>query len=146
MLPVAPVVSLLRRLFKFSSQRQGTATDRTARVSTIHINPGKTVAYQNQHIAFNAVGLDTFAKIAHGAKFSWSSSDESKLQISDGRALTIGAGLVWVTASTPTVSARVPMLIRLGAHPSQSDEEWQLDQDQLNQTEHSPQAPAASGR
>lgn len=131
MLPVAPMVSIIRRLFQFSAKPQETTADRTARVSEIHIVPGKIVAYQNQRVSFSAVGVDTFGKIAHGAKFSWSSSDESNLQFEDGQALMIGAGLVWVTASTPSVSARVPVLIRPGARPLQSDSEWRLDQDQL---------------
>lgn len=130
-LPVAPMVSIIRKLFQFSARTPESTADRTARVSVIHIQPGKLVTYQNQPVSFQAVGVDTFGKIAHGAKFSWSSSDESKLQIEEGQALPIAAGLVWVTASTPFVSARVPVLIRPGARPLQSDSEWRLDQDQL---------------
>ena len=71
-------------------------------------------------------------EIVQGARFNWSSSDTAKLEIDgSGQAMCIAPGLVWVTASTSSVSTQVPVLIRAGARPSQSDSEWDADQEQL---------------
>lgn len=131
MLPAAPIISVISRLFQSTRVRE-TTTDRTAKVSIIRIEPGRLVAYQNQPINFSAIGLDRFGQIAHGARFEWFSSDDNKLEIDDsGQATAIGTGVVWVAARTRYVSARVPVLIRPGARPLQTDEEWKADQDQL---------------
>ena len=131
-LPIAPLASIIRKLFHPSARTQETTVDRTGRVSAIRIEPGKQVAYQDQHISFSAVGFDSTGGIVHGARFTWSSSDETKLQIDDlGQATAVGNGLAWVTASTRFASARVPVLVRPGARPFQTDDQWKVDQDQL---------------
>jgi hypothetical protein len=114
-LPIGPLASIIKKLFHSSARTQETTADRTARVSSIRIEPGKLVVYQDQHISFSAIGIDNVGAIVHGARFSWSSSDETKLQIDDsGQATAVGNGLAWVTASTRFASARVPVLVRPG--------------------------------
>ena len=63
---------------------------------------------------------------------SASSSDEANLQINDARQATaLSPGLVWVAASTAFASSKVPVLIRPGSRPIQTDIEWENDQHQL---------------
>ncbi|HLG14570.1 MAG TPA: hypothetical protein VJH03_08725 [Blastocatellia bacterium] len=120
-------------LFGRSTARpQETTQTRTNRVSAIAVTPRKMVGYEGQRISFSAIGKDGLGDTVQGARFDWASSDLKKLQIDDsGEAALVGPGLVWVTASTAFASARVPVLIRPGVKPLQSDPEWQADQDQL---------------
>jgi hypothetical protein len=120
-------------LFWSSSRAPQETTDiRSGRVSAINITPAKQVGYLSQHVAFSAVGKTSSGNIVHGAKFSWTSSDPSKLQIDDtGVATLVSPGLVWVTASTRFASSRAPILIRPKARPLLTDSDWQTDQDQL---------------
>src|SRR5581483_3881275 len=112
---------------------QEATVDRSARVASIQITPAKIVGYQNQQLPFTALGRDAQGDIAQGARFAWSSSDTNKLQIDNsGMATLISSGLVWVTAATANASARVPVLIRPGNRPQQSDSDYQNDQDQLH--------------
>ena len=113
-------------------RQQETTRSRSNRVATISVSPGKIVGYQGQRISFSAIGKDGSGEIVQGARFHWSSSDTARLEIDDsGQATCIAPGLVWVTASTAFVSTRVPVLIRSGAKPTQTDSEWEADQDQL---------------
>jgi hypothetical protein len=132
-LPFTPISAFIRKLFARSVRAQETSVDRTRRVSTVQVNPQKTVGYLGQHLSFSAVGLDTSGKLAHGAKFEWSSSDTGKLRIDEtGQATFVGSGLVWITARTQFgVSSRAPVLIRPRTRPAQTDDEWQADQDDL---------------
>jgi YD repeat-containing protein len=133
-LPFIPLIGIFKRLFRASkpTRRQETTASRTNRVSTIEVSPNKIVGYQNQAIGFAAVGRSGSGEIVQGARFNWSSSDLTKVQIDDsGQASLLAPGLVWVTASTAFASSRVPVLIRLGSRPVMSDSEWQADQNQL---------------
>jgi len=103
MLPIAPLASIFRKLFHASARTQETTAERTGRVSSIHIEPGKLVAYQDQHTSFSAVGLDRLGNIVHGARFSWSSSDESKLQIDQTNVPGIPEIFVWVIPTSPGI-------------------------------------------
>ena len=133
-LPVEPLVSIIRKLFRSPVRAQETTADRTSRVSVIRIEPGKLVGYLNQRVSFSAVGRDPLAGVVQGARFDWSSSDENKLRIDDsGQAMLLNPGLVWVTASTRFASSRVPVLIRPRARGPQTDDEWKADQDDLRQ-------------
>lgn len=115
------------------SQHRETTAERTAYVNRVTINPARIVGYQGQRLHFSAVGSNAAGLTIQGAQFSWSSSDPEKLQIdSSGMATLNGPGLVWVSAATPNVSSRVPVLIRLGQRPVQSDDEWRADQEQLH--------------
>lgn len=114
-----------------SAQRETTA-DRTARVASIRITPAKIVGYTGQQLLFSAIGTNTDGQTIQGAQFSWSSSDAEKLQIeSSGLATLNRPGLVWVDVATTNASSRVPVLIKAGRKPKQSDNEWQADQQQL---------------
>jgi hypothetical protein len=131
--PLVDLVRLFDRLFgKSGKPRQETTQTRTNRVITININPRRMVAYQSQRINFSAIGKGGNGETLQGARFDWTSSDPKKLAIDDsGQATCIASGLVWVTASTSFTSARVPVLIRPGTKPIQTDDQWQADQDQL---------------
>jgi RHS repeat-associated protein len=48
-----------------------------------------------------------------------------------GLATLTGPGLVWITAATNNALTRVPVLIKPGPRPIQTDSEWQTEQDQL---------------
>src|SRR5262249_20528268 len=129
--------ALFKRLFGKSSKSrrrsaQETTETRSSRVSSILVSPSKLVAYEGQQIKFAAIGKDGNGETVQGARFNWASSDSNKLQIDDaGQATCLSSGLVWITASTSFVSARVPLLIRFGERPAQTDSQWQADQDQL---------------
>ena len=132
-LPIAPLSALLTRLFGKSTQRQqDTTASRSNRVVNITINPGKIVGYQGQQITFSAVGRDGSGETVQGARFNWSSSDSTLLDIDgSGQATLLSPGLVWVTASTPSAANRAPVLIRPGERTLQTDTDWQADQDRL---------------
>ncbi|HJQ26725.1 MAG TPA: hypothetical protein VKA60_22605, partial [Blastocatellia bacterium] len=133
--PIPVAVHYFKRLFRRAARPrpQETTVDRSARVASIQITPAKIVGYQNQQLPFTAIGRDANGDIAQGARFAWSSSDTDKLQIDNaGMATLLNPGLVWVTAATANASARVPVLIRAGNRPQQSDSEFQNDQDQLH--------------
>jgi RHS repeat-associated protein len=109
-----------------------TPADRTASVTSIRISPQKIVGYLGQRIQFSAVGNNVYGLTIQGAQFRWSSSDQRLLQIdSSGIAILNGPGVVWVTAAGTAASARVPVLIRPGQRPVQTDSEWFADQGQL---------------
>ncbi|MEK6299507.1 MAG: RHS repeat-associated core domain-containing protein [Acidobacteriota bacterium] len=99
---------------------------------TINITPARIVGYTGQRLKFSAVGTNADGKTIQGVQFNWSASDVEKVEIdTSGMASLNIPGLVWVTAATVNASARVPILIRPGQRPEQSDREWQLDQEQL---------------
>ncbi|MEN3334929.1 MAG: hypothetical protein V7641_4294 [Blastocatellia bacterium] len=132
--PVPVAIEWFKRLFRRSAKppRQETTADRTASVTTISISPAKIVGYSGQRISFSAVGSNADGLTIQGAQFSWTSADADKLQIDSSGMATLNApGLVWVTAATPNVSRRVPVLIRSGERSVQSDSEWQTEQQQL---------------
>lgn len=115
-----------------STVHRETTADRTASVTNIRVTPAKIVGYTGQPIKFSAVGSNADDLTIQGAQFSWSSSDSEKLTIdSSGRATLNSAGVVWVTAATPNASSRVPVLIKPGVRPVQTDSEWRADQEQL---------------
>jgi RHS repeat-associated protein len=127
---------LFRHLFS-SGRRQArqreTTADRNAQVSSIRINPARIVGYVGQKIQFSAIGSNAAGLTIQGVQFGWNSSDQEKLQIdSSGSATLTAAGVVWITANVATASTRVPVLIRSGQRPIQTDGEWILDQEQLH--------------
>jgi RHS repeat-associated protein len=125
---------LLPRLFSQTTTRarRETTADRTARVTTIRINPSRIVGYTGQRLQFSAVGSNSGGMTIQGAQFTWTSSDPEKLQVDNSGLASLSApGLVWLTAATPHTSARTPVLIRSGERPVQSDSEWKNDQNQL---------------
>ena len=125
--------AFLKRLFSSrTSKPQETTETRSSGVRSIRINPGRQVVYLFQRIPFTAVAFNSLGDLQQGVKFIWSSSDEAKLQINDaGQATASSPGLVWVKASTAFASSSVPVLIRPGSRPIQTDIEWEHDQNQL---------------
>jgi len=78
------------------------------------------------------VGADIRGDLVHGAKFTWESSDTSKLTIDEaGRATLLAAGPVIVTCRAGLVVKTAPVLIRPVRRPLQTDSEWRADQDSL---------------
>lgn len=124
----------LTSLFSVSASvtHRDTTVDRTSSVSDISISPAKIVIYSGQRVSFTAVGRNTQGITIQGTQFSWSSSDPDKLQVDSSGLATPGKpGLVWVIASTPKASTRVPVFIKPGTPSPQSDSRWRDDQDQL---------------
>jgi len=125
---------VLTSLFSASAaaRPQETTADRTSSVTGIRITPSRIVGYTGQHLPFSAVGSNADGLTIQGVQFSWSSSDTEKLQIDNsGMASLNGPGVVWVSAATPNASSQVPVLIRPGPRPVQTDSEWLADQGQL---------------
>ncbi|HXF39109.1 MAG TPA: RHS repeat-associated core domain-containing protein [Blastocatellia bacterium] len=106
--------------------------ERTARVSAISVSPQKYVGYIGDSVTFVAIGTDPEGQPAHGAKFTWESSNEDKLTIDEaGRATLLGPGLVRVTARAGAIEKTASVLIRPLRRRMQTDQEWKDDQDSL---------------
>src|SRR5436853_1981448 len=117
------------------TQRAGhlTSADRRARVARIRINPAKFVGYEGQQVVFTAFPTDASDEPAQGIRFDWSSSNPEKVKIDEaGRATFMQAGLAWITCSIGAARALVPVLVRQGRRPMQSDSDWRSDQNRLN--------------
>jgi RHS repeat-associated protein len=109
-----------------------TMAERIARVSSITVSPQKHVGYIGDSVTFVAMGADAEGQPAHGAKFTWESSNEDKLTIDEaGRATLLGPGLVRVTARAGAIEKAASVLIRPLRRPMQTDSEWKDDQDSL---------------
>jgi RHS repeat-associated protein len=129
---VSHFLSLLFGIRRAQTRGETTA-ERTAAVTNIQINPTRIVGYTDQQLHFSATGSNVNGQTIQGVQFSWSSSDQEKLQIDNsGMSTLISPGVVWVSASTSIVSSQVPVLIRQGPRPVQTDEEWNADQSQLH--------------
>jgi hypothetical protein len=90
------------------------------------------VGYIGETVTFVAMGADIRGDVVHGAKFTWESSDTSKLTIDEaGRATLLAAGTVIVTCRAGLVMKTVPVLIRPIRRPLQTDSEWRADQESI---------------
>src|SRR5262245_20636280 len=69
--------------FQIGAPRELTLVDRTARVAAITIAPNRFVGYIGETVTFVAMGSGVDGKAAHGAKFTWESSDTSKLTVDE---------------------------------------------------------------
>ncbi len=111
----------LRRLFSgtTSRPRHDTMADRASAVVHVHLNPVKHVGYENEGNTFTATPTDFLDRTVQGVKFSWESSDTTKLQIDDaGRARFLQPGLAWVTCRAGTATSTAPVLIRANRRPT----------------------------
>src|SRR5262245_29732000 len=107
------------------ARRKDTPADRIANVSRIQISPRRFVAYQGSSQSFAAVPVNAAGETVQGVKFTWQSSDSEKVQIGDtGRATFLTPGLTRIVCRAGTVEASVPVLVRAGRRPGQSDREW----------------------
>jgi len=112
--------------------RELSVAERTAAVSSVKISPDTVVGYIGDSVTFVAMGTDIHGQPAHGAKFTWESSDPTKLAIDEaGRAAFLQPGLVTVTAGAGLALGAAPVLIRPTRRRMQTDEEWRADQDSL---------------
>ncbi|MFY9553594.1 MAG: hypothetical protein WAV47_02620, partial [Blastocatellia bacterium] len=107
--------------------------DRAAAVAHIQINPNKFVGYEDEGTKFTATPTDFLDRTVQGVKFTFESSDTSKLQIDEsGRARFLEPGLAWITCRAGTATSTAPVLIRPNHRPRQSDAEWRGDQQKLS--------------
>jgi RHS repeat-associated protein len=112
--------------------RELSMAERIARVATVKVAPHKLVGYVGDSVTFIAMATDALGEPAHGAKFTWESSDPNKLTIDEaGRASLLHPGLVRVTARAGFAEQTALVLIRPTRRPLQTDEEWRADQDSL---------------
>jgi RHS repeat-associated protein len=135
--PMPVAVEWFKRLFRRSARppRQETPGDRLAYVTQLQVTPRRLVGYLGQTVTFTALPLDASRQVVQGVRFNWESSDADKAVIDDaGRARLLHPGLVRITCRAGNVQATVPLLVRPGHRPRQSDAEWQADQQSLNQT------------
>ena len=115
-----------------SGQQEETLEDRIARVWQITISPHRFVGYIGDKVTFVAMGSDASGDPVHGAKFTFESSDESKLTIDEaGQASLLQAGRVQVICWAGTTNQTVQVQIRPTRRPLQTDAEWRADQDSL---------------
>jgi hypothetical protein len=107
--------------------------DRASAVAHIQINPIKLVGYEEDGATFTATPSDFLDRTVQGVKFSWESSNTTKLEIDDaGRARFLQPGLVRITCRAGSAIASAPVLIRPNRRPRQSDDEWRVDQQRLS--------------
>jgi hypothetical protein len=125
-----------RSIKKLWSKRKGQSAslpDRLSSVASVQIFPAKFVGYQSEVVSFGGLPTDSLSNVVHGAMPTWSSSNTSTLTISEtGQAALLQPGLAWVTCEYGSARSQVPVLVRSGARPQQSDEQWAQDQNQLN--------------
>jgi RHS repeat-associated protein len=118
--------------FQSSTPRELTMEERTARAVNLTLAPHRFVGYIGDTVTFVARGTTVDGQPAHGAKFSFESSDESKMTIDEaGRATLLAAGMVIVTAQAGAAIKTAPVLIRSTRRRVQTDAEWRADQDSL---------------
>ncbi|MEK6303861.1 MAG: RHS repeat-associated core domain-containing protein [Acidobacteriota bacterium] len=130
-----PIIKSLFGLGARSRPQRETLTDRVSRVARIRISPRRFVAYQGQSQTFGAVPANLRDQTIQGVKFTWESSDPEKVQVDDvGRATFLQPGLARITCRAGTAQASVPVLVRAGRRPRQSDAEWWADQQSLSET------------
>jgi RHS repeat-associated protein len=123
MLPIWPFTITARPI---------TMADRIAQVAAITVSPNRMVGYIAETVTFVAMGADIRGDLVHGAKFTWESSDTSKLTIDEaGRATLVTAGTVIVTCRAGLVAKTAAVLIRPIRRPVQTDQEWRTDQESL---------------
>ncbi|HKQ06410.1 MAG TPA: RHS repeat-associated core domain-containing protein [Blastocatellia bacterium] len=132
--PIPIAVRYFKRLFRRAATppRQETPADRLAAVSHIQITPQKFVGYQGQTVSFSALPLNANGDTIQGVRLDWL-SDSDKVQIDEaGRAHFLQPGLAHIICHAGTTQATIPVLVRPGARPIQSDEDWRRDQHSLS--------------
>jgi hypothetical protein len=121
--------------------RKETQAERINAVSRLQISPARFVSYQGQAHKFNALPVNANQQAIYGVKPSWESSDPEKVQIDDsGKATFVQPGQARIICRVGSVEASVPIQVRLGRRPIQSDAEWHSDQSSLN-----PEGGSSSG-
>jgi hypothetical protein len=91
------------------------------------------VGYLGETVAFTAVGTDWRGEVVHGLKFTWEPSDPRKIIIDEtGRAKFLEPGLAHIICRAGPVQETAAVLVRPGARPRQTDDEWINDQKTLD--------------
>ena len=150
--PVRWVASLFDALKSKPSRRQRPSiADRIARVSRIRVTPFKTVGYQGDTMTFSALPSDSSDLTVQGARLEWESSDTSKLKIDNtGEATLLRPGMVRVICRAGSSQGVAFVLIRPGARPPQTDQEWDADQSSFSVSGQGPgvggQGPGVGGQ
>jgi hypothetical protein len=93
------------------------------------------LVYTGQTHVFSAYPTDSTGAAAHGAMFTWDTSDHS-VAIADeaGKVTMLKPGLCWVTCQAGAVQAKAPLLVKPGPRPQQTDTQWAADQNSLSVT------------
>ena len=134
--PARNFVNFLTSLFTRSQSREQAEMmdDRIARVSHIDVSPRRFVGYQGQTVVFNALPTDSAGRTIQGIRFTWQSLNPDKVQIDEqGRATFLEAGIARIVCRAGVVQTVIPVLIRLGSRPAQTDAEWLADQASLGE-------------
>ncbi len=137
LLPIRFAPSIFARWFAAKpstppQSRNETFAERAAAVSRLQISPLKFVAYQGQTLNFTALPMDAQDRVIQGVRISWESSDAEKVQVSDsGNVTFLQPGLARVVCRVGAVQSGAFVLVRPGARPQQTDEQWRADQSTL---------------
>ena len=134
----------------FSSQdsqpQRERLADRLAHVATLQVTPFKFVGYEGETLLFNALPLHASGQTVQGVKFTWESSNPDKLQIDDtGQATLLAPGQARIICRAGAAEGQAHVLIRPGARPPQSDQQWDDDQNSFSVTGSSTTGMAPSG-
>ena len=134
--PVWGFLSFLASFFGSSQspQRAETMRDRINRVAIIEISPRRFVGYQGQTMVFSALPTDSIGRAIQGVRFTWLSLNTDKVAIDEqGRATLLQPGLARIVCRAGLVQSSVPVLVRPGQRPRQTDAQWQADQDLIDE-------------
>jgi hypothetical protein len=112
-----------------------TLQDRIAAVAGARVVPNRLVGYTGQTHVFTAYPTDSTGAAAHGAMFTWDTSDHSVAMADEaGKVTMLKPGLCWVTCQAGAVQAKAPLLVKPGPKPQQTDAQWAADQNSLSTT------------
>jgi RHS repeat-associated protein len=144
------IPALLKWVFGSPSKKKRaaklTAAQRLNSVASIEVLPGKFVGYQGQMVSLGALGRNAQGELLQGIKFNWSSSDPDKVRIDDsGQAIFLNEGKATISCQAGNSQSTIPVLIKPGQRPLQSDSQWQADQTLLSRAANSSNATASSG-
>ncbi|HJQ68549.1 MAG TPA: Ig-like domain-containing protein [Blastocatellia bacterium] len=116
-----------------SPQQAETMGVRIAYVSHIEVSPSSFVGYQGQTVVFNALPTDSAGRTIQGIRFTWQSLNTDKVQIDEqGRVTFLEPGLARISCRAGRVETSVPLLVRPGQRPRQTDTQWRADQDLID--------------
>jgi RHS repeat-associated protein len=134
--PVGYIPALFKWLFGAKPvqrrARKETPAERINAISRVQISPNRFVGYQEQSHKFNALLMNANNQAIYGVKPAWESSNPEKVQIDDsGKATFLQPGQARIICRVGNVEASVPVQVRPGNRPIQSDAEWRNDQSSL---------------
>lgn len=132
---VTPIPPILIPLWLPSSTQappDESLAERAARVTALRPSPAKFVGYERQTVTFSALPVDYAERTVQGVRVWFESSDESVASVDEsGNAKLVSPGLAWITCRAGSAQARIPVLVKQGDRPVQTDGEWLADQASL---------------